>query len=526
MRLAKMFLIGMAVVSCKGVDVTESSAQVTESSAQGTQNDASEEDSVAVEASNSQMLPNVTKKDLTTPPALVPGTYPQNVLAFVPTHYNMSVAIAPDGSIYWTEFGKMRLMRYSSKGLEVVLANIPGLYGVTVDSKGRVYIGQDLSDDPFKTGPDTGKYQGSVNRVDFDAAKKAYLTKILKFIRRPRQLLMDGSTIYLTLEAERRVIACTNVDTRVNLCVPKPAGEAPAADDDSKYWKTTLTTNVIPPPNGLAYRDGVFYWAETGIYQTRDDGSKWIERGRVRSSSGKPGEAIKTVVAGIGRARGLGFDAAGNLYVTCESEDKDEGNSGTLGVISPDGKYTVLVGGIDYPQFPAVYPNGSVLITTARENYMLLYQPNLNAAKLESPYPGVELFGTNFVNGPNPTKNATLVLEFTDLGKQYSFPVLGTNTGSMSGWLIVDIKSLNLPKKLFDLYTIEPSERSAMVPGPGWFRTPPVKCTLGGKPCEAKVMVHRTQGGWRWPMSYPNGVEMPFAEFYETPDKFMVNFFF
>ena len=254
-------------------------------------------------------------------------------------------------------------------------------------------------------------------------------------------------------------------------------------------------------------------------------GSKWIEKGRVRSSSGKPGEAIKTVVAGIGRARGLGFDAAGNLYVTCESEDKDEGNTGTLGVITPDGKYTVLVGGIDYPQFPAVYPNGSVLITTARENYMLLYQPGLNAAKLKSSYPGVELHGTNFIHGQKSSKNSTLVLEFTGLSKKYSFPVLGTNKGSMSGWLTVDIKTLKLPKKLFDLYTIEPTERSANIPGPGWFRTPPVKCTLGGKPCTAKVMVNRQQGGWRWPMSYPNGVEMPFPGFNETPDKFMVNFF-
>ena len=519
MHLAGIILLGMGAISCKMIAVSETPTQASHS-------DSSAQNSAEQNTVNSQMTPSLENLDLTTLQPLSQKAYPQGVLAWVPTHYNMSVAIAPDGSIYWTEFGKMRLMRYSSKGLEVVLANTPGLYGVTVDSKGRVYIGQDMSDEPFKTGPDAGQYQGSVNRVDFDSAKKAYLTKVLKFIRRPRQLIMDGSTVYLTLEAERRIISCTNVDTRANACIPKPANEAPAANEDTKYWKTVLTTNVIPPTNGLAFRDGVFYWAETGIYQVNADGSKWIEKGRVRSSSGKPGETIKTVVDGIGRARGLGFDATGNLYVTCESEDKDEGNSGTLGVITLDGKYTVLVRGLDYPQFPAVYPNGSVLLTTARENFMLLYQPNLNAPKLKSPYPGVDLYGTNFINGPNPPKNATLILEFTDLKKKYSFPVFGTNKGPMSGWLIVDIKSLNLPKKLFDLYTIEPSERSAMVPGPGWFRTPPVKCTLGGKPCAAKVMVHRTQGGRRWPMSYPNGVEMPFPGFTENPDQFMVNFFF
>jgi hypothetical protein len=156
---------------------------------------------------------------------------------------------------------------------------------------------------------------------------------------------------------------------------------------------------------------------------------------------------------------------------------------------------------------------------------MLLYQPNLNAKKLTSPYPGTELYATNFINSANVSDSTLVEIEFPNLGKKFSFPVQSTKKGAMSGWLNIDIKSLNLPKDIYDRFTNERSERNANIPGPGWFRTPRVTCTIGGKPCAAKVLVHRTQGGWRWPMSYPNGVEMPFPGFYETPDKFLVNFF-
>ena len=513
-----LYLIGFVLVSCKDINVTPGSVATLDG-------ETSAKNSAEQGLTDPEIFKLIGTTGVTVPNLATASTYPTGALAFIPTHYNMSAAIGPDGSIYWTEFGKMRLMKYSSKGLEVVLANTPGLYGVIVDAKGRVYVGQDMSDHPFHGGPDAGKFQGSVSRVDFDKANRAILTKVIKYIRRPRQLLMDGTTIFLTLEAERRIISCSNADTRTNPCIPKPTGENPKSNDDRNYFKTELTTNAISPPNGLAYRDGVFYWAETGIYQLNADKSKWIEKGRVRSSSGKPGEQIKTVVEGLGRARGLGFDAAGNLYVTCESEDKDEGNTGTLGVITPNGKYSILLSGLDYPQFPAVYPNGSVLITTARENFMLLYQPNLKFDPLKSGYQGTELYGSNFTNGANSGKNLKLVLEFTDLKKTFSFAVTPSNSNAKYGWLTVDINSLKLPKALLNRYTIEPAERNALVPGPGWFRTPPVKCTIGGKPCSAKILVHRTQGGWRWPMTYPNGIEMPFPGFTENPDKFLVNFF-
>ena len=239
-----VYLIGFAIVSCKETLVTPgpNATRVEESSSTH---------SVEQSLADSGILQLAGSS--TDPTFSVPSTapFPLGALAFVPTHYNMSVAIAPDGSIYWTEFGKMRLMRYTSKGLEIVLANTPGLYGVIVDARGRVYVGQDMSDHPFNGGPDAGKFQGSVSRVDFDKANRAMLTKVIKYVRRPRQLLMDGTTIFLTLEAERRIISCSNADTRTSPCIPKPTGENPKSYDDRNYFKTELTTNAISPPNGL-----------------------------------------------------------------------------------------------------------------------------------------------------------------------------------------------------------------------------------------------------------------------------------
>ena len=423
---------------------------------------------------------------------------------FAPAHYSQAAAYGSDGAIYFTEFAKRRLMKLSPKGLEPILTGQPGLYGVAVDSKNRIYVGLDLSDDKDKN----GKYQGSVNRVEYDASGKAFLKPLVTNIRRPRNLVVHGKRIYFILEAER-VIVSINPDQVTESGMPNLKQEFKLPIKDSA--------------NGLAIYNGRFYWAEYGEYQD----PKHIVGGSIRSTSmKKPGE-ITTIASGLGRARGVGFDSAGNLYFTTESNEKDQGNSGILGKISPDGKKTTLIDGLDYPQFLAVFPNGSVIIPFCRENFIAMFYQNVRNKQLPSSYPGIKIFGVSDEGAKISENPTTLTLTFTELGKSFTFS-LPTNTagGPHGGWVTIPFRSLGVSKEALVQFSEElPYPTQPEVPAPGFFKKPIVTCSVGGKPCAASVLSRRTRVQWRWPMTGPAGSEKPPPGFEENPDAFLVNFY-
>ena len=423
---------------------------------------------------------------------------------FAPAHYTQAVAYGPDGAIYYTEFAKHRLMKLSSKGLEPVLINQPGLYGVAVDAANRVYVGLDLGDEP----DGSGKFVGSVNRVEYDKDGKAFLRPLITNIRRPRNLVVHGQRLYLILEAER-VIISINPDKITKTGMPAVRREFKIPIKDSA--------------NGLAIHRGNFYWAQYGEYADRNK----IIGGSIRSTSIKnPGE-IKTIASGLGRARGVAFDANDNLYFTTESNAKDQGNSGVLGKISPDGTITTLIDDLDYPQFLAVYLDGTVIIPFCRENFIAMLQPKAPSKKLNSPYPGIEIFGTGLISSSSDADNTTLTLSFTELGRTFKFPLKVDKSSQVhGGWVTVPFSSLNLsraelaPYRTELLYPVQPE-----VPAPGFFKKPKVTCSIGGKYCAASLLSKRSHVKWRWPMTGPAGAEQPPAGFSEAPHAFLVNFY-
>ena len=427
-----------------------------------------------------------------------------SVWLFAPAHYTQAVAYGPDGAIYYTEFAKHRLMKLSSKGVESVLINQPGLYGVAVDSANRIYVGLDLGDEPDAS----GKFVGSVNRVEYDKGGKAFLLPLITNIRRPRNLVVYGHRLYLILEAER-VIISINPDKITKTGMPAVRREFKLPIKDSA--------------NGLAINKGNFYWAQYGEYEDRNK----IVGGTIRSTSMKnPGE-IKTIASGLGRARGVAFDANDNLYFTTESNAKDQGNSGVLGKISPNGTITTLIDDLDYPQFLAVYLDGTVIIPFCRENFIAMLQPKAPSKKLNSPYPGIEIFGTGLISGTSDADNSTLTLSFTELGRTLKFRVKVDNSSLVhGGWITVPFSSLNLSQRELAQYRTEllyPMQPE--VPTPGFFKKPRVTCSIGGKNCAASVLSRRSHVKWRWPMTGPAGAEQPPAGFSETPHAFLVNFY-
>jgi hypothetical protein len=446
----------------------------------------------------------------------------KNMRLFLPTHYNHSVAQASDGTVYFPEYGKKRLMRQSPSGvLEAIYTEQGGMLTVFVDPQDRLYVSLDMGD----TKDANGRFIGSVVRVDNGANGTKVLTPVIKFVRRPRQMAWDGVKLYVQLEAERMIISCD---------VDQGACEYPDTVATQTNAKKAIievdNRSVVPPPNGMTFRNGTFYWAEYGIFQQRADGSKWVEMGRIRSKS--PGQPAVTLKDGLGRTRGVGFDTAGNLYFTTEANEKDQGNTGTLarllpdstGKISANSKYELLLDKVDYPQFIKVLHNGEVLVPLARENWMGLYDPKLKMEKQAVSESFIEMYAQNLTVTSGDSAAKLLSFNFPEFGKKFDYLINTQDPGLKTGWLKINIKGLNLPEDLFKKYVNYPPFPSPLIPGPGFYRIPSATCEFDAKPCSMRGIVYRTQVLWRWPMFYPNGVETPADGFSEDPDHFLFNF--
>jgi hypothetical protein len=236
---------------------------------------------------------------------------------------------------------------------------------------------------------------------------------------------------------------------------------------------------------------------------------------------------ITTVATGLGRARGVGFDAVGNLYFTTESNEKDQGNSGMLGKIAPDGTKTVLIDRLDYPQFLAVYPNGSVIIPFCRENFIAMFYQNVQNKEVSTSYPGIKLFVASDENSKPQEAPAKLSLTFSELGKTLTFLVPATASGRpRGGWVTIPFRELGLSKEALAQFTEElPYPKQPDVPAPGFYKKPIVRCSVEGRSCAANVLSRRTRIKWRWPMTGPAGAEKPPEGFKENPDTFLINFY-
>jgi hypothetical protein len=85
------------------------------------------------------------------------------------------------------------------------------------------------------------------------------------------------------------------------------------------------------------------------------------------------------------------------------------------------------------------------------------------------------------------------------------------------------MKSFNLSESVFNSYSKELAFPNVRATGPGFHEYPTISCTTDYSNCEAKVLSLRSQVGWRWPMSYPNGIETNHPGFDESAYDFLIN---
>jgi len=381
------------------------------------------------------------------------------------------------------------------------------MYSVVVDARGRVFVGLDLGD----TADESGAYRGMVAQVIESPVNgvAASLRPVIRGIRRPRQMAFDDSgNLFVVLEAEKKIIVCKPEDGSTSCATPE----------------TAVTLRGNSPPQGVAYRNGRLYWSEYGVYS---DIANPVD-GAIKSVAFPGCTVADTVVADLrGRGRGIGFDASGSLYVVTEANALDQGNTGALGKVGADGKFEVLVSGIDYPQFLAVAGDGGCVVPMARETVIGLISPNLRMNPLASANPAVSIVGSNLTSGAFAATDMTLTLEFPELGRRFSFSVQdASNEAPTYGWATFALANLSMTDSQMKSFTTEFAYPTPTVPGPGFYRSPTVLCRIGSKPCVAHVLPGRTQTRARWPMWYTSsGLEMPAAGFDETPNQWLVNFY-
>jgi hypothetical protein len=316
-----------------------------------------------------------------------------------PSSYSFGSTVGADGSVYFTEFNAMRVQKVNPDGnLETLLRNQPGLYSVVAGPQNQLYFGLDLGDN---ADPVTGKFPGKIARLNLSERNPFPIT-VVDNIRRPRQMTFDEKgTLLVVLEADRRIIYCTPLSNEVSCSSPRIAVQT-----DPRY-----------PPNGLAFWNGMVYWSEYGEFVNRDD----ILFGRIKKAP-FPNGFEETVIANLtGRGRGIASDRYGNIYFVTESNAEDHGNSAFLGMIRNGQKnFTVLVDGLDYPQFISISPkDGSVIIPMAREPFIARYIPNAKTFNLGKRNPGLTAHGNEikipFSSVSIPYKNVRL--NFTQLGR-------------------------------------------------------------------------------------------------------------
>ena len=258
----------------------------------------------------------------------------------VPTNatYSFGAAVYTNGDIYFTENGNSRVQKYSlaAKTVSTVVSSWLGVYGIATDSSGNIFYAQDSN-----TG--TG--------VVIKRTATGSESTLFSGLTRPRQLATDSSgNLYVVLEGGALL----------------------------KWTKSSGTTSTLvgygsmpPTPEGVAVApDGRIYFSTygkgggAGTFLTQ--GAVWV-----RSTSG----VISLVAGGFARARGLALQPNGDLYLATEANVWDNGSSGVLVKIAPSGSSTVVLQGLDYPQFPGIGTDGQVYLTLARDNKLVSYNP-------------------------------------------------------------------------------------------------------------------------------------------------------
>ena len=410
----------------------------------------------------------------------------------VPAHYSFGTTVDAAGNVLFTEFSHRQICSWKPPAgeLGVVQArDLPGMFGIAAGADGELFVAQDLGD--------TGN-PGKILRLFADGRE----TPVVEQITRPRQLDCDAEgNLWAVLEGGRviRWLRATGVVEDV------------------------LT--AMSPVSGVAVgKDGSVYVSEYGQFDVAPEGySRPVAPGRVKVR--RPDGAETVLATGFWRARGLAIDGE-TLFLCSESDREDHGNAGQLvQVDARTGATTVVLEGVDYPQFPAVGPTGVVFFTLARDNQLVSLDPN---SPFHPSAPPAELAHDTGLQQAR-VRGGSIGWEASAAGVPFAIRAQGLSiaghfqpaVGSprMDGWFEIPAERFQLNPN--DLYPHHDAEH----PGPGLFELPQVESTCGSGRLQVDVLPQRRHEGCRWPMQHVGtSEESPAAGFSEQPEAFRFYF--
>ena len=402
------------------------------------------------------------------------------------SHYSFGCAAATDGRIVFTEFARQRIVAWDALTgqSQVLVRGLPGLFGIAVESQGRIFAGLDLGDHGAP---------GSILRI----APSGDQETVVRRLTRPRQLAIDQSgTLFFCTESPGRVVRW----------------------DPCSGQEVELATGLMCPQGVAPANDGSVYFVEYGDFSaeatTNGTGPK---PGRVRVI--RKGGRVENVIDGIWRARGLALHLGG-LIVASEADREDHGNSGQLLLVDLAGKKcTVLLSGLDYPQFPNVASEGEIYFTLARDNQLARWSDRRKHILVKpANHVGCDL-GVWGGRWHSPTAmEPTIRLSTPSIQRELAVDA-AKDSRRLSGWAY-------FPAADFDCRKDELSAvRNAEHPCPGTFELPRFTsvCTKGSS--RVAVIPVRSHIGCRWPMTHVGTAKETAAPgFSETPRGYLVYF--
>ncbi len=420
-------------------------------------------------------------------PQLIQSLPPEAAQAMngLPTHlcvqgfaeYCFGTAVGPDGSVYFTEY-KGSLSRLMPDGeLRVRPLKRGGAYGVAVDAEGNVFIGFDSDDQT-----------GYILRISPTGEE----TRIVQGLSRPRQMTCDpqGNLLFI-LEIKQEIRRWNKADSSVE----------------------TLLSELKSPQGVAASADGSVYFTEYGVFGPMGVA---LEPGSV--SVRHPDGTVSKLASGFWRARGLARTSSGELIVASEANAWDQGNSGALFSVSPNGETKIIVPGLDYPQVPAAGPNGKIYFSVCRDNLIFAYDPA--SAFTASPWPGQAGIEAGVIGGSwQPDDNgekggSALKLDVNGLmleGKAKA----NSPEQPLRIWVRIAADRLNLSLEPLPY----PSAENNL---PGIFRMPSLICHTAKR---LSVMPERSHIRSRWPVRHNDaGTELAAEGFSEAPAAYLVYF--
>jgi len=410
----------------------------------------------------------------------------------VPAHYSFGTTVDATGNVLFTEFSHRRICSWKPPAgeLGVVQArDLPGMFGIAAGADGELFVAQDLGD--------TGN-PGKILRLFADGRE----TPVVEQITRPRQLACDAEgNLWAVLEGGRVIT-----------------------------WRrgTGVVEEVLTamsPVSGVAVgKDGSVYVSEYGQFDVAPEGySRPVAPGLVKVR--RPDGSETVLAKGFWRARGLAIHGD-TLFVCSDSDREDHGNAGQLvQVDAQTGKTTIVLNGVDYPQFPAIGSTGVVFFTLARDNQLVSFDPSSPFHPAAPPAELVKQTGLakTCVRGGSIGWEASaagvpFVIRSQDLSIAGRFqPAAGSSR--IEGWFEIPAERFQLNPN--DLYPHHDAEH----PGPGVFELPQVESTCDAGRLQVDVIPRRRHQGCRWPMQHVGtSEESPAAGFSEQPEAFRFSF--